>query len=56
MLVATSEDTHSYLKDSGIENYITMDEYAALYPFLVPISNRSAAETEAARKAVLSKI
>jgi len=38
VLVASTEDTHSYLKDSGIENYITMDEYAALYPFLVPIS------------------
>lgn len=25
----------------GIKNYITFDEYAALYPFLVPISKRS---------------
>jgi hypothetical protein len=36
VLVSGFENTKEILEDCGIANYITMVEYAKLYPFLVP--------------------
>lgn len=53
ILVAGIENSQIFLKDSGITKYITIDEYAALFPFLVPISKRSSVDIEPTRKKLL---
>ncbi|KAL4482207.1 hypothetical protein ABPG72_017988 [Tetrahymena utriculariae] len=56
ILVAGIDDEHIFLKDSGITNFITLEEYAALFPFLVPISKRSQADIEPTRQKIQKRL
>jgi HAD superfamily hydrolase (TIGR01456 family) len=56
VLVAGMTDLHILAESCGLNKYITVEEYAALYPFLVPNSKRKHEDTLAMRPVIMERL